>query len=184
MGLALAAPTKQSTRQAHAFCALESAANELRASRHQRSTMGWALDRMLRRARQDSGDEIIRKRRRGAWLRWWPRRRRWAAKDVAVNKRMGPTARRSSAMAIRSSITANTGGLAAVDMARRSASSLRARAGQAHPFLWTRPVHACRARGSRRGNCSSGASRSHLFAMAAAGHFLPSRANQPGVVRR
>jgi methylthioribose-1-phosphate isomerase len=118
MGLALAALQSKAQDKPTLLRDLESAANELRASRPTAVNLGWALDRMLRRARQDGGqsggdrslasaDEV-----RAALV---AEAQAMADEDVAVNKRMGA----NGAALIRDGDTiihhCNTGGLAAVD---------------------------------------------------------------------
>ena len=114
MGLALAALQSKAQDKPTLLRDLESAANELRASRPTAVNLGWALDRMLRRARQDSGDEsfVSADEVRAALV---AEAQAMADKDVAVNKRMGA----NGAALIRDGDTiihhCNTGGLAAVD---------------------------------------------------------------------
>jgi len=118
MGLALAAQQSQAQDKPTLLRDLESAASELRAARPTAVNLGWALDRMLRRARHDSGhdggnepltsaDEV-----RAALV---AEAQAMADEDVAVNKRMGA----NGAALIRDGDTiihhCNTGGLAAVD---------------------------------------------------------------------
>jgi len=114
MGLALAALQSNAPDRPTLLRDLESAANELRASRPTAVNLGWALDRMLRRARQDGGDESLTSADdvRAALV---AEAQAMADEDVAVNKRMGA----NGAALIRDGDTiihhCNTGGLAAVD---------------------------------------------------------------------
>ena len=114
MGLALAALQSKAQDKPTLLRDLESAANELRASRPTAVNLGWALDRMLRRARQDGGDESLTSADdvRAALV---AEAQVMADEDVAVNKRMGT----NGAALIRDGDTiihhCNTGGLAAVD---------------------------------------------------------------------
>ena len=114
MGLALAALQSKAQDKPTLLRDLESAANELRASRPTAVNLGWALDRMLRRARQDGGDESLTSADdvRAALV---AEAQAMADEDVAANKRMGT----NGAALIRDGDTiihhCNTGGLAAVD---------------------------------------------------------------------
>jgi methylthioribose-1-phosphate isomerase len=118
MGLALAALQSKAQDKPTLLRDLDSAAKALRASRPTAVNLGWALDRMLRRARQDGGqdggDESLTNVGdvRAALV---VEAQAMADEDVAVNKRMGA----NGAALIRDGDTiihhCNTGGLAAVD---------------------------------------------------------------------
>jgi methylthioribose-1-phosphate isomerase len=114
MGLALAARQSQAQDKPTLLRDLESAASELRASRPTAVNLGWALDRMLCRARQDNGNESLASADavRAALV---AEAQAMAEEDVVVNKRMGA----NGAALIRDGDTiihhCNTGGLAAVD---------------------------------------------------------------------
>jgi methylthioribose-1-phosphate isomerase len=110
MGLALAALQSPARDRPGLLRDLETAAHELRAARPTAVNLGWALDRMMRRATDESlrGADDIR-----AVLA--AEAQAMAEEDVAVNKRMGA----NGASLIRDGDTilhhCNTGGLAAVD---------------------------------------------------------------------
>jgi len=110
MGLALASLQSQAQDRSTLLRDLESAAKELRAARPTAVNLGWALDRMMRRAQDASlasADDV-----RAALV---AEAQAMAEEDVAVNKRMGA----HGASLIRDGDTilhhCNTGGLAAVD---------------------------------------------------------------------
>jgi methylthioribose-1-phosphate isomerase len=110
MGLALASLQSLAKDRPALLRDLESAEKELRAARPTAVNLGWALDRMLRRAREVSlvsaGDVRVALVAEAQAM---------ADEDVAVNKRMGV----HGASLIRDGDTilhhCNTGGLAAVD---------------------------------------------------------------------
>jgi len=110
MGLALASLQSAAKDKPALLRDLDSAAGELRAARPTAVNLGWALDRMLRLAKNESfptADDIRRALVAQAQA--------MAEEDVAVNKRMGA----HGATLIRDGDTishhCNTGGLAAVD---------------------------------------------------------------------
>jgi len=110
MGLALASLQSAARDRATLLRDLESAAQVLRAARPTAVNLGWGLDRMWRRATDeslDSADDI-----RAALV---VQAQAMAEEDVAVNRRMGE----HGATLIRDGDTilhhCNTGGLAAVD---------------------------------------------------------------------
>jgi methylthioribose-1-phosphate isomerase len=110
MGLAQAALQSRAKDRPALLRDLETAARELRAARPTAVNLGWALDRMMRRAQDISlagADDL-----RAALV---AEAQAMADEDVAVNKRMGA----HGASLIRDGDTilhhCNTGGLAAVD---------------------------------------------------------------------
>jgi len=110
MGLALEALQSTARDRLALLRDLESAAKELRSARPTAVNLGWALDRMMRRATDssfNSTDEM-----RAALV---AEAQKIAEEDVAVNKRMGA----NGASLIHNGDTilhhCNTGGLAAVD---------------------------------------------------------------------
>jgi methylthioribose-1-phosphate isomerase len=110
MGLALAALQSAAADRPALLLDLDAAARELRAARPTAVNLGWALDRMLRRAAEESlehADAI-----RAALV---AEAQAMAGEDVETNRRMGA----NGAALIRDGDTiihhCNTGGLAAVD---------------------------------------------------------------------
>ena len=110
MALAQAALASQATDRPALMRSLESAAAELRAARPTAVNLGWALDRMLRRAAD--GALVNAEQVRKALV---AEAKAMADEDVAINRRMGA----NGAALIRDGDTiihhCNTGGLAAVD---------------------------------------------------------------------
>lgn len=110
MGLALAALQSAAQNRPALLRDLETAAKELRAARPTAVNLGWALDRLLRQATEESLDNADAIR--AALV---AEAQAMADEDVAVNKRIGA----NGAALIRDGDTVihhcNTGGLAAVD---------------------------------------------------------------------
>jgi len=110
MGLALAALQSSATDRPALLLDLSTAATELRAARPTAVNLGWALDRMLRRAAHESLERTDAIR-----VALVAEAQSMADEDVEINRRMGA----NGAALIRDGDTVihhcNTGGLAAVD---------------------------------------------------------------------